>query len=569
MSDHAISVQAQSAEAAGTPAANLPRNRRTHSRSAIPLRLLWLTLLVALLAVFVAGIPDSYELLRAGAIGIYMELGREGQTVITPIPGQAAERAGVRRGDVLLAVDGVPVPSGGLGREGTSRMRVAAGEPVTLTIARTDGEVVDLTFNRRHAAQSSLGITPEAYALALVGAGVLFVLAYSIPAAVIALRRPNDWMAALIWLTLVLIAIFNSRANAATRFSDSAVGIAIAAAYQVAVLLVLLTFPDGRFVPRWTRWYLLIGVAWIAVKLSPIPPAWELMLSPAWVLIDFLVFGLAISAQLYRYRKASDPVAKQQTKWLVYGFLVAFLVQYAYYIPHELVPGFQGRSVFEFVGSIINHLLMLIVPVAFTYAILRYRLYDIDLIINRTLVYVPLTAIVAGVYTASVVFFRNLFVSFTGETSDAVIVLSTLVIVAVINPLKDVLQGAVDERFQHASRADRVLQDFELQLSDRMHAVQAGPVIRRLLEHAVRAYDAPGGAAYLVSSRGRPRLLLTAGEWVSEGAVSVEVRNALQRYGVIKLCPPRSGSGYSETDLERLRTTAALVGAAIEEDRNL
>jgi hypothetical protein len=497
-------------------------------------------LLFALLAVFAAEIPDSFELLRAGTMGILLRVDRDRRIVLTPMAGQAAEKAGVSIGDVLVGVDGVPVPSGEITPELRSRMRGAPGEPVTLTVARMNGEVVDLTFDRSHVARTRLGISPEAYALVLVGIGVLFVLAYSIPAAIIALRRPHDWVAALIWLTLMLIAMFNSRAYIATRFSDSAIGLAIAAAYHVAVLLVL-----------------------------PVPWARALMASPAWVLIDFLIYGLAVSAQLYRYRTGSDPVARQQTKWLVYGLLAAFLVQYAYHIPHDLVPGFQGRSVFEFAGSIVNHLLMLIVPVTFTYAVLRYRLYAIDLIINRTLVYVPLTAIVAGVNTATVVLFRNLFASLTGATSDAAVVLSTLVIVAMISPLKDILQKAVDKRFRFPSRADRVLRDFEQQVNDRMHAVQAVPIIRRLLEHAVRAFGAPGGAAYLVSSQGKSRLLCTAGEFVSEGAISVEVRTGSRKHGVIKLNPPRNGSGYAEAELKRLRATATLVAAAIQEDRNL
>jgi hypothetical protein len=211
---------------------------------------------------------------------------------------------------------------------------------------------------------------------------------------------------------------------------------------------------------------------------------------------------------------------------------------------------------------------MLIVPVAFTYAVLRYRLYDIDLIINRTLVYVPLTAILAGVYTASVILFRSLIVSLTGETSDAALVLSTLIIVAIISPLKDLLQNAVDQRFRHASRADRVLKDFELQVRDRMVAVQAGPMIRRLLDHAVRALDAPGGAAYLASPDGT-RLLGTAGVWSGEGAVKVDVRSGQETHGAIELCPRPGGKPYAEADLGRLRSTAAVIAAAIEEDRTL
>jgi hypothetical protein len=532
------------------------------------LRLLWLLVLGALLAVFAAGVPGSYELLRSGTIGILLSADGAGQIVLEPMPGQPAAGAGVRAGDVLLAVDGEPVAAGGVTAELRSRLRDVAGVPVTLTVARTDGEVADLTVARSHAAAERLGISPGAYALTLVVVGVAFVVGYAVPAVIIALHQPRNWVTPLVWLTLVLIAMFNSRAYVAVRFSDNPVGIAVAAGYHLAVLLVLLTFPDGRLAPRWARWYLPVGVAWIALKLAPLPAAMALRASPSWILIDFAVFGVAVAAQFYRYRSESDPAARQQTKWLVYGFVAAFLVQYAYHIPYEFVAGFRGRSLFEFVGSIVNHVLMLIVPIAFTHAVLRHRLYDIDLIINRTLVYVPLTGILTGVFTASITLFRSLFLALTGQHSDAATVLSTVLIVALLTPVKDRLQKAVDAQFRFSSQADRVLKDFELQVGARLQAVQAGPVMRRLLEHAVRGLGAMGGAAEVVED-GQPRVLCTAGAWNGQRVVSVPVRTGQRVYGSIVLGAPRDGTSYSEADLDRLRSSAAVVAAAIEEDGQL
>src|SRR5690606_30453541 len=350
------------------------------------------------------------------------------------------------------------------------------------------------------------------------------------------------------------------------RFSEGPVGFAIALAYHVAVLLVLLTFPDGRMTPRWTRWYLPIGVAWIVIKLSPFPITQVLRASPFWILIDFLVFGLALLAQYSRFRAATDPAARLQTKWLVYGIVAAFLVQYAYYIPYEFVAAFRGRSVFEFARRIVDCVLLLVVPVAFAHAVLRHRLCQIDLVINRTLVYVPLTAILAGVYSALVALFRNLLASLTGASSEAATMLAIVVIVALLTPVKNQLQRAVDERFRYSSRADRVLNDFELQVKGRLQTVQAGPAIRRLLEHAVRGYDAVGGSAELVDGD-KVRTLGTVGEWTGEGMVSVPVRSGETTYGHVSLGARRRGVGYGEAELDRLRSTAAVVAAAIEEDR--
>lgn len=516
---------------------------------------------------FVAGVPASYRLLSSGTVGVLLEPDAFGRVVLEPFPGRPAESAGVRAGDVLLAIEGDPVTTNATARL-VPRLVGAPGEALTITVGRADGQVADIRMERAHTAAQRLDITPRTYALVLIVVGVLFVAAYIVPAGIIALRRPDNWVAALVWLTLVLIAVFNSRANAALTFSSEPVGIAVAAAYHVAVLMVLLLFPDGRFAPRWVRWYLPIGLAWIAFKVAPLPAAYALMATPFWVIIDFLVFGTAVAAQVARFRTSTDQVARQQTKWLVYGLVIAFLVQYAYYIPRQLVPGFQSRSVFEFVGSISNHVLMLVVPVAFTYAVLRHRLYDIDLIINRTLVYVPLTAILAGVFAASVTLLRGLFDSLMGDSSGVAPVVSSIIVVALLTPIKDVLQKGVNERFGHSSRADRALKDLEAQVTSRLHRVDAGPVIRRLLEHAVRAFDATGGAAEL-SAGASTRTLGTVGEWDGEAAVSVPVEAGDVTFGRVKLAGRRRGASYNPADVACLQAAAAVVAAAIAEDSEI
>src|SRR5690606_15816757 len=162
--------------------------RQPTQRSALAARLLWLTVLAALLAVFAAAVPKSYELYRGGTIGILLDADGDGRTMLTPIPGQAGEQAGVRNGDVLLAVDGQQVATIGSGMDLLTRLRDAPGVPVTLTVARADGEIVDLTVVRTHPAATALGMSPETYARVLVTVGLLFVLAYTVPAAIIALR---------------------------------------------------------------------------------------------------------------------------------------------------------------------------------------------------------------------------------------------------------------------------------------------------------------------------------------------------------------------------------------------
>jgi hypothetical protein len=87
-------------------------------------------------------------------------------------------------------------------------------------------------------------------------------------------------------------------------------------------------------------------------------------------------------------------------------------------------------------------------PIAAAAAISRYRLYDVDLLIGRTLVYVPLMAILSGLYTASIALIQRLFVAVTGETSDVAIVLTLLLVASAFTPVRRSLESALERRFQ-------------------------------------------------------------------------------------------------------------------------
>jgi len=101
-----------------------------------------------------------------------------------------------------------------------------------------------------------------------------------------------------------------------------------------------------------------------------------------------------------------------------------------------------------------------IIPVTQSISILRHRLYDIDLIINRALVYGALTAILAGLYSGSISLFQKVFIALTGEKSDAAIVVTTLILASTFTPIKTRLQAVVDRRFRDTHDPLRRLTDF-------------------------------------------------------------------------------------------------------------
>jgi hypothetical protein len=200
-------------------------------------------------------------------------------------------------------------------------------------------------------------------------------------------------------------------------------------------------------------------------------------------------------------------------------------------------------------------------------AVVRDGLYEIEWLLNRTLVYVPLTAILAGLYAAAVTLFQRLFLALTGTQSDAALVLSTLALAAAFTPLKNGVQAAVDARFKNApdptarlrALGERVQADFSVVDPDRL----AG----RLLEEAAGALRAQGGAVYL-STGGRTVLVRTVGAptpvSVGPGAVVSEVlEGGGARLGLLRLGPRADGRAYAPRERDALREAAAVVAEAI------
>lgn len=116
------------------------------------------------------------------------------------------------------------------------------------------------------------------------------------------------------------------------------------------------------------------------------------------------MYASIIAAQIYRYQRVSNPVERQQTRWVVLGIIAGPLLGVAYYFPLVLFPSLgNAGSLYFFLSKPIFTIVLLSVPLCFGIAILRYRLWDIDLLINRTLVYAALSVALALVYFGVVI----------------------------------------------------------------------------------------------------------------------------------------------------------------------
>jgi len=175
-----------------------------------------------------------------------------------------------------------------------------------------------------------------------------------------------------------------------------------------------------------------------------------------------------VAAQVYRYRRVSGLVERQQTKWVVFSTAVGVVGLTGMNVfAFALLPRGAGMTYFYFVAWAVAYCLMLLIPVSFGVAVLHSRLWEIDLVINRTLVYGSLTAILALVYFGGVTLLQRVFHSLTGQGSTFAVVAFTLVIAAIFNPLRRRIQSFIDRRFYRRKYdAAKTLEAFSARLRD-------------------------------------------------------------------------------------------------------
>jgi len=237
-----------------------------------------------------------------------------------------------------------------------------------------------------------------------------------------------------------------------------------------SLFVFFFVFPDGRFVPRWSRWVVLLFFAMpVLYVLFPQSILVEPPM-PANLLIFLGLWACCALAQVYRYRWVSGPVERQQTKWVVFGVTVCVALLIGFLLPVVFFPVLTRPGVVSLVldltGLTIGGSLgLLLIPLSIGAAILRYRLYDIDVIINRALVYATLTLTLAVVYFGSVALLQYLFRSLTGQEAQLTIVVSTLGIAALFQPLRRRIQSTIDRRFYRRKYdAARTLEAFSARL---------------------------------------------------------------------------------------------------------
>jgi hypothetical protein len=288
---------------------------------------------------------------------------------------------------------------------------------------------------------------PEEY-LEDVPFGLLMPLGFMLIAFIIYWYKSSDIMGWLVSLMLVFLGpylIAGVNELVATVPAWQGMNQLLVSTGMSTFFLFLCLFPNGRFVPTWLKWFAILNVVLIYAASFLNPTIW----SSATVAIFMVSVVVGFLGQIYRFTYVSDRSQRQQTKWVILGLSGPVFTVFWWFL--IIVPGvlqLPQDTIAHFIHQSIFAALALSLPVSIAVSILRYRLWDIDILINRTLVYGALTAALALIYFGSVVLLQTIFRLVTGEgQSEIVTVFSTLAIAALFTPLRRRIQAVIDHRF--------------------------------------------------------------------------------------------------------------------------
>jgi signal transduction histidine kinase len=408
-----------------------------------------------------------------------------------------------------------------------------------------------------------LGLSRDFIALYPIVLDSIVSFGYWLVAAFLFWRKSDDRLALLAALTLALFPfVFNYGLTSALPSPWWFLANVLSFLGSLGFILFFYVFPSGHFVPSFTRWVLVVGlIYWGLNEFFPFSfnPFYRVQ-----VLNGLTYIGLVssvVAAQIYRYRRVSSPVQRQQTKWVVYGdlmgqgvYLVLFTI--SLFVPSILSTG----SLVSLIRLTAVYVLSLLTPLSFGFAIVRSRLWDIDVIINRTLVYGILTACVVGVYVLVV----GALGALIGTSGNLAISLGATGLVAVLfQPLRAWVQRGVN-RLLYGQRDEPYA--VITQLSQRLEA-QLSPdaVLSTIVETVAQALKLPY-VAILLKHEDTFRLAAHAGALVGEPLVLPLIYQA-EIIGQMRLAPRMPGEPFTPADrrlLDELARQAGLAAHAVQ-----
>lgn len=298
---------------------------------------------------------------------------------------------------------------------------------------------------------AQLGLPSAFFAWYVLPFDLIFIAIFVVTAGVISWRRSHDPMILHISVALIVFAVSFPSAVANLGIEQPVwqwpIKLVLTLA-DVLMLMALYLFPDFRIYPDKMRWVALVSVIWLLIAGGlqytryNIP---ESIIYPMYM----VTYGCGAVAQIHRYRTRADAQQRQQTKWIVFGCCVAIICVNLIQMPFIIFPDAPNTVpglIYNLFRIPLRLLGAALVPLSIAFSVLRYRLWNIDFVINRSLVYGALTGLLLLLLTGSVFLISRLFENFSGGPLVAVAI-SAAIFGAVFQPARRHLQRFVDQRF--------------------------------------------------------------------------------------------------------------------------
>jgi hypothetical protein len=289
------------------------------------------------------------------------------------------------------------------------------------------------------------------------------------------------------------------------------------------------------------------------LALDPSLPVWAFASISIYFALALNVGGVAW--MLVRLRRATG-VEQAQLRWLAWSIAAIFAGLLIGLVGDALTPNGLGGLVW-----VPAEVAFPLPAIAIAFAVLRYRLYEIDLIIRRTAVYLPLTAILAGVYAASIALLQRLFITATGDRSDGAVIISTLILATIFTPVKSALQAAVDSRFRAAPDAERRVNDLIRSTADLLARPDEERVLRSFLRLAMDLTHASSGAVFVRTSP--DPMVAEPSAWPGGAVCTIEFAGVDGDARRLELGGSRDGRPLDERAVTAIANGAVRIGRAI------
>lgn len=350
--------------------------------------------------------------------------------------------------------------------------------------------------------------------------------------------------------------------EAATTHMMSALWVASLAMLGGALISLAMRFPEEWGMVARHPWLLGLPYAsstllavWAVLALSAADP-WAYILSRYTIYLH-TVIGVVIflSIMLHRARTSLSLTARRQARLVTLGSVLAFGPIVLWFLGAALGPKFNVD-----IALLLPPLVLF--PLSVALAIFRYRLLEVDTIVNRTIFYGLVTAILAGVISVSMSLLQRFFLAVTGEKSDVATIITTLVVVSAFEPIKARVRSLVERTFKETPDQTEALRALGEQVQTFVELSTLGQITQRLLDEAVRGLDAQSGALSLASA-GHMQRAFTVGRWQGEAWMVVPLEWEGERLGLLSLGPRQTYKPYTRQECQLLQEVANQVAGAI------